>query len=353
MSEMRERPRPATFQEHITENDLKEALMGTNGNPTYQEQYGVTVTPTGESPFGPQPSIAELELAAEQAKTRALNPMAFAEAQMQPDFGQSAANLEALQRELDTYKQKYGQSENEKGEIRRRQTELEEAFQGLMAQYQALQTAPQAQSWNSPSPAQYQPPRYEVPQGDPFATLADDDVVQGKSVKQLGAIFANAFMGLQQQTDQRQQALERQLAAQAKVASGITPMEEWRLVAKNPWLANLPEANKIAALQSLKKAEQIQAPQQQVQQEVATQAAAAQDRILSKTTYIEGSKPSVPDSTQAALEAGYQRDYARVMSLPIDPEAAGRGEMYRAQGLRWLAQKYNMPYAKAPSDLAR
>ena len=356
MSELSSRPQPYTIQERVTEADLKEAMMGTNGNPTYAEQYGVTATAPGDNPFGPQPSLAELELQAKIAETRAMNPMAFNEAQLQLNFGQNSPDIEALQRELAEYRHKYGQSENEKGEIRRKVIELEESFAGLMAQHQALQTVSPVQSWDAQQGSQFQPqPQYQPPH-DPFENIGDDDVVQGKNVKQLANIFGSAFYGLKQQNDTamaRQANLERQLANQAKINSGITPTEEWRLMGKNPWLANLPEPNKLAAMQALKKSEAITLPQQVVQQEVANQVVAAQDRILRPLTHIEGSRPQISDNTQAALDAAYQRDLAKVMTLPIDPDSVGKGEMYRAQGLRWLSQKYNMNFAKAPSDLAR
>lgn len=352
MGEMTERPRPTTSIEAINEFDLKNAMMGTHGNPTYEEQFGVTNAPTGETPFGPQPSIAELELAARQAEARALDPMGYMQGPPQLPQG---GDLATLQAQLDEFKHKYGASENEKGEIRRQHAELMEAFNGLMSQYQALQSGPGPQSWNSPSPVpQYETPQYTAPAGNPFEGVGDDDVVQGKQVKQIIAAVAQDFMALRQQTQsavQRQAQLERQLAAQAKASSGITPVDEWRLLAKNPWLQGLPDANRLAAMQALRQAEK--AAQPPAPTPPAPQTAATQDRILSKVTYVEGSRPNVPDNSEAAINAAYERDYAKVMALPVDPDNVPRGQMHRADGLRWLAQKYNLNFAKPPSDLAR
>ena len=127
MSETVERPKPTINVERATEADIKESLMGTPGNPSYEEQWGITSAPPGEPPFQNK-SLAELELEAEQAMARAIDPNDVGIPQA------AAGDIASLQEELARFKKLYGDGENEKGELRRQYGELMEAFNGVMTQ---------------------------------------------------------------------------------------------------------------------------------------------------------------------------------------------------------------------------
>lgn len=334
---MSDRPNPTVTVEPATTNDLRDALMGTPGNPTYEEQWGITATPPGQSPLQ-QPSLAELELAAEQAMARAINPN-------DPGVPQAAAaEIGAIQEELARFKKLYGDSENEKGELRRQFQELNEAFTGLMAQVESQSATPPAPQWGPVAPQQYPAP---APQFNPLADIDDDSFVEGKKVKRLiEEGIAPAIAGLYQQLQQTQAraaAAERQAAMQARAALGITQLDEYRLTGKNPWLRNLPEPQRLQAMQALKAQERAVSPQQQVPTQTPSE---AQQRVLSKVTFVEGNTPNVPDTSEGALEAARQRDYARVMAQPVETGA-------RARAFREFAAKYGLSFGQNPSDLSR
>jgi len=340
MGEIQSNPRPTISVERATEADIREAMMGPQGNPTYEQQFGQTTAPLG-SVGVTQPSLAELEIQAQQALARAINPNAYI--QQNPNeqpFSVPSDN------EVEKWKRLYGQSENEKGEARRREQELTEAFNGLMGQFEQLQANTQQRSWSPQMPPQNFGP--QVPYGqtqNPFDKISDDEFMQGRQVKDLieqhiAPPLAAAFQQ-SQESAQRIAQLERALLNQARATSGISKLDEFRLAAKNPWLNNLPEGQRLAAISSLKQAEvplpQVQSPQVQAE---------TQNRIMNKITYIEGSNPNVPDATEAAVEAAKQRDYALAMAMPAET-----GE--RARALRAVATKYNMNIGQNPSDLAR
>ena len=336
-------PRPQISVGQISEADIREAMMGPQGNPTYEQQFGTTSAPLGCVGVT-QPSLAELEIQAQQALARAMDPNYFgaqSQGQSQPSF---TPNQES---DSEKWKKLYGQSENEKGEARRRAEQLEEAFNGAMAQLEAFQANSQQRSWNNQMPPQnFGPPvPYGQPQ-NPFDSINDEEYMQGKQVKDLieqhiAPPLAAAFQQ-SQESAQRIAQLERALLNQARATSGISKLDEFRLAAKNPWLNNLPEGQRLAAISSLKQAEvpqpsQVQSPQIQAE---------TQNRIMNKITYIEGSNPNVPDVTEAAIEAAKQRDYAIAMNQPAET-----GE--RARALRAVANKYGMNIGQNPSDLAR
>jgi hypothetical protein len=138
--------------------------------------------------------------------------------------------------------------------------------------------------------------------------------------------------------------LEQQMAAQARSTAGITKLDEFRLAGKNPWINRLPAGERLAALQALKTAEAPapmtnSGPQPSVASET-------QQRILNKVTYIEGSNPTVPDQTEAAVEAAKQRDFALAMNENLETGA-------RARALRTFANKYGLNLGHSPSDLGR
>lgn len=344
-------PRPTITVESVTEADLREAMLGSGnqGNPSYQEQFGMTSAPLGTTGAPPQPSIAQLEIEAQQALARATDPAGYAN-QM---FGQSHASpdLATMQAELERFKKLYGDSENEKGQARKREAELMEAFTGLMTQYESLQASPQApQSWavpQSPFAPQYAP---QVPQfSDPFEGVPEGDFVDGKTVRTVvekAVGQTTAYMaGQVQQALMRANQLEQQLAAQARTGAGITKLDEFRITGKNPWINKLPYGERLSAIQALKVAEApAQAPTNGTQ---APQAPSeVQHRIINRLTHIEGGNPMVPDQTEAALEAAKQRDYAMAMSF-----SAETGE--RAKALRMFGAKYGIPLGQGGSDLSR
>jgi hypothetical protein len=345
-------PRPTISVERVTEADLQGARMGSNGNPTYEEQFGTTSAPLG-SVGVTQPSIAELEIQAQQALARATNPLAFAQ-QGEPQVQQPAEP-----NEVEKWKQLYGQSENEKGLARKREADLMEAFNGLMAQYESLQANVQQpqQAWvpqGPPNPFGQAPYGMPMPQfQDPFEGVNESEFLDGKTARNVieravGQMAAfNA--GQAQQAMNRVSQLERQLIQQARANAGISKLDEFRIGAKNPWLNGLPEGQRLAAIQSLKAAETAAQPTNgngNLQGQPNPGPAESQNRILNRVTYIEGNTPNVQDQTEAALEAARQRDYAIAMNAPAET-----GE--RARMLRAFANKHGLNIGQNPSDLAR
>lgn len=346
MSENFTVPQPTITVESATEADLKEALMGSPTDPTYAEQFGITSAPLGTTGYKP-PTMAELELEAQKAMAKvAAEASAIHNANSQPDvFSDDEATH---------FKKLYGQSENEKGALRKSQQELMEAFNGLMAQYEALQANAGQPAWQPSSPAPQYGRQPFVPQQpmytSPLANLGDDDVVQGKQIKEiLEREIGPAFGALLQQNQEamaRMAQLEGRIVKQTKEASGLTPMDEFRLIGKNPWVRDLAPAARAQALASLRQAElATQAPPPVIAAPTIPAPNDTQQRIVNKMTFVEGSRPSVPDSTEAALEAAKQRDYAKVLAAPAET-----GE--RAKLFRLWAHKYGVPIAHPPSDIA-
>ena len=347
MSGLQADPRPQITVESITEADLKEAMMGSQTAPTYQEQFGITSAPLGTTGYTPT-SIAALELEAAKALARAQAEAVAAQQANRPadPFAANTAD------EAEKFRQLYGNSENEKGALRKREAELMEAFNGLMAQHEALQqrmTQPQQYGQGTPNPPQFAQPQQYVPQIDPFAGIGDDDVIQGKQVKDLvyRHIAPEMFnlQNLTQQAMQRTADLEARLVKQAKETVGLTPVDEYRLMGKNPWLRNLPPASRTEALAGLRQAELNLAPQPQPQAQLPV-ATEPQQRILNRLTYVEGSVPNVPDTSQAALEAAKQRDYA--MAMLANADTGERAKMLRAWALKYGERAIGQP----PSDIA-
>lgn len=340
MSEMI--PKPAITVSNVTEADLKEALMGTAGDPTYAEQFGISSAPLGTPGYVPK-SMAQLELEASQAIAQAQAAAVAAQmANRVPD------PFNGPNEELDRFKKLYGDSENEKGALRKQLAEMAEAFNGMAAQYEASQAA-QGQQWGPPAPQYGMPPQQMQPvYNDPFEGLGDDDVVQGKQVRRLvEQQIGPAFGQLLQQNQaafQKIQALEASLVKQAKEASGLTPVDEFRLISKNPWIRNLQPAQRAQALGSLRQAELASQPQIVQQPAPIPAPTDSQQRILNKVTYVEGATPTVPDTSEAAIEAAKQRDYAKVMQAPS--ETGERAKMFRA-----YAAKYGINLG-TPSDIA-
>jgi hypothetical protein len=249
--------------------------------------------------------------------------------------------------ELQKFQKLYGDSENEKGQLRKNQQELMDAFNGLMAQHEAMQANlnQPRQQWNAPPP---QMPFGQPQFGNPFENIPDGDFVDGKTVKglieQTTAQALSFIAGQNQDAANRVAQLEQQLALQARANAGVSKFDEYRIAAKNPWLNRLPFGERLAAIQSLKANE---APQNIAQPQVAPQVATdSQQRILNRVTYIEGNNPNVPDQTEAALEAAKQRDYAIVMQA--NQETGERARLFRQ-----FASKYGLNLGQNPSDLSR
>lgn len=346
-------PRPSITVGQVTEADLKEAMMGTQGDPTYAEQFGITSAPLGSVGYRP-PSMAELELEAQKALARAQ-----AEAVAAQNANRPEDPFNTIPDEAERYKKLYGDSENEKGQLRKNQQELMEAFNGLMAQYEALSANGQPQQQWQPGPQQ-SAPQYGPPQGfspqpqyqtDPFAAFGDDDVIQGKQLKELferTVTPAYQYLAMQtQQANARSTALEARLLKQVKETSGLTAVNEFRITARNPWVRDLQPAQRVQALASLHQAELANQPTPVPQAPAQIPAPTdAQQRILNRVTYVEGNVPNVPDSSEAALEAAKQRDYAKVMAAPSD--TGERAKMFRA-----FAAKYGInSVGQNPSDIA-
>jgi hypothetical protein len=283
-------------------------------------------------------SPAELELQAQQAQYAAVMQSVNPQGQYDP----TQVDVANIRGELDHFKQLYGQSENEKGELRRKVQELLETTNAMMAQYQQAQ----AQQFVAPqqSPMAYPPPvapQYGYgPPRDPLADIRDEDMVYGKDVRKL---FANEVIPAVQtlamqnmQLQQQQQQMRQQLMDSSKRAAGITPTDEMRLRQRHPWIA----PDNIAAMETMLRMERQQQPgvqppmlppQQMAPQAPPSAAPAMPQNVLRRVTFVENTQPQSADLTQDALTTAFNRDMAQAMGLQDDKKASA---------MRQIAAKY-------------
>lgn len=322
------------------EKDIAELMVAPNyGSPTDAQRWGLTSQPPGQSDSQVTSSLAELELQADLARQRALE--GFQQGQL-PGLPSTDPT------EVAKWQKLYGDSENEKGELRRQleqalaaQQQRDEMLNQLLASQQQ-----QAPSFQAPNPYQPQPfmPQPQQPTfRDPFEGKTDEDLFSVRDAKRLiGEAIAPA---LQMQQMQMLQMVDQQAAASKRAAAKLTPLEEFQITRNNGWIRGLPtEAARVDAILSLRESQaRVQAP---IQAQVQAQAQAPQATapILRRLTSVEQNVAQAPDLSADAVNAAFQRDYQLANRLPDD-----NGQ--RAAALRKVAEKYNIPLGK-PNDVA-
>ena len=357
----------------MTQADMNELMTGSahGGAPTAQEAWGIQGGMPGSAPLAPK-SQAELEIEAQLAFNRAVNPQDPIQQvtlqQPQPSYD----DISSIRRELDQFKKLYGQSENEKGEMRRALNDQMEAFNALMGQYQQMgQAQPQSQvPFGTPTYGPQQSYGYSGgPTKSPFDDFNDASVPDGATIKRAFKEWeqntvAPAFTAVYQAAmtaAQRAQALETQLIAQSKINAGITPTDEFRLEQRNPWLRNIPAPNKIAAMTSILKQERAaqqwtglsgseqQAQIQQMNAPQATRSPGAQ--VVRQVTHVESTPSSAPDLTYDALAAAQARDLQAAQALPDWDDATRKSP--RAEAMRAYSAKYGMGWGTGGQVIGR
>lgn len=223
--------------------DLQRALLGTGQEHQDGGRYDLTARGITSDPT------------AEQAQANWEATVASA----QEAYGQRQENVylpQPTQGQGQDFQRLYGQSENEKGELRRALQAQMEANAQLLAQVAASRppvTPPQF--YNNPSVSQPQysnqyanvAPQPQVSYNPPARILnkADDEMLLAGDVESvLREKVAPVFIGLQQQLDTmgaQNAHLASQLYESEKARRGITPQVETTVLQANPWISQISD----------------------------------------------------------------------------------------------------------------
>lgn len=236
--------------------------------------------------------------------------------------------------ELSHWRKLYGDSENEKGELRR-QLEQEQEYRQLLEQQmnnfansggQGSGLVPDFFSGQSQPQPQYQPvPQNAAPQYSPqpqqfvqAEQFDDNEYVTGSQLKSFQNQMAQAAMYLAQEQEQlRQQQVnwQRQQFEQAKASAGITPADEARLVAKNPWLrqAGSPEVYLNTLKGMIAHEKQVNAVRQPQPPQAAVPSPSQRAR-----TFVEGQgqQPVGREQMTGGAQFAFQKEMAEINALP-------------------------------------
>jgi hypothetical protein len=294
----------------------------------------------------------------------------------QSDFVTDIPASPAATDEVTFWKQKYGTSENEKGEWRRRAAEAEESANQSAAVQQQLQSVQQQlalqqqmlqyQGNYGASQAPQQPQRISV-----FANKQPDDIVTAADVEE--AINRFAYEQVAPYVDSRAGlSYQRAVADSQRRFSGwdVRPQEEAAVAAKFPWLSNVPPVERnqfvlehVKALRAATPVDQpvmrptptvvgstsqFDAPVARTMQAQPQTVMVDPRNVLRRTTYIENAPPAQmtmePQNTLSPDQA-MQRDLATA-------DAAARAEgkpRATAATMKSIMLRYN-PGLSGPSD---
>lgn len=252
-----------------------------------------------------------------RGEARSYDPADAPAAPKEQDFVPPVAPA-PVEDDIDHWKRLYGQSENEKGELRQNmQSEIAQMRNELAGMRAAI-----PQQYNQPAATgQYQPVQQptqaaQLPETF-FPNRGENDIVEIKDVDEmLKTLVAPAVMQLNQQ----QQALQAQAAQQAKAAAGITPSIEQKLAAECPWITQVPDGQaRIEAMRGIMQTRPSQGlPAQPQSVQVSPEQAAAR-----RVTYVESGKAvtssegEVPIQQQIAQEYGAARNLAEKKAVLI------------------------------------
>ena len=237
------------------------------------------------------------------------------------------------------WKRLYGQSENEKGELRRNMQALQDRLLQLEQQQQqaALYATmpPPPQFYGAPQPqqqAQYQPQQAQVaPQQVDWTRIPKlidkddnemllpsdlDRVLREKVAPYVFHVEQQAQMAHQQAMLAQQRFFESQ-----KQQSGVTPQLEMQILAGKPWLRNIQDPGaylsamqqEVAMLRAAQQAQTVQDVRQSLPQQQQRQAVQADVR---RRTFVErGNGTSQEPTMQKSAEAIWQEEWQKTLML--------------------------------------
>lgn len=306
-------PNAGQLPDDAIERGLREIMLNPSGN-NPNAVYGYTSNPQPEAAPDPGPTLEQLE-ELERARAQVA-------AQPQQNF-----------------QQLYGQSENEKGELRRALQAKEDQQNQLALQNQMLQAQLQNLAIQMSQPPATPPaPNFGQPQFGPPQSFFGKDrtevLLAGEAEERLLPALYSVYQEAQAARAQAQ-ALEQQLISSKKMAAGITPLVEFQVASENPWVNSLTGSVKVDAIASILASKKAATPAPQVPNPPTPPASAmANQRVL----YVEGARPVTNNeprfvSPQLALE----QEWAATYNLPL--EGGKREEAQRAILLKHGAQQ--------------
>lgn len=240
-------------------------------------------------------------------------------------------------------KQKFGDSENEKGTLRSQVAEKEAALANALAtqnmllqQFQTLQAQP-------PQQPAFQSPFYGGRQEPPrlFRDKPGHDVTTADEVESVMLPYMAEAWNQNQLAQQRINTLEAQLLATRKASAGITPLVEMQLTAENPSLQMIQGPAKIDLMVSLLAAKrQVEAARAPAQPQVhAPIQATPVQTAMRRVTYVEGANPTTLAPQYVNPQAQMDAEWRATYTLPL--EGGKRAAAQQALMLKWGAQKHS------------
>lgn len=343
----------ATFHDdRQREVDLQEAMEGTR----YQEGGQHDLNPRGITSVDYDAEVQNLVDASAFRDSQYPQPQAAQFAQDQPAPVMPTAPQDG---EID-YKQRYGQSENEKGDLRRALKEQLEYTQmlemqansngqngNIVPQYAPTavpQYVPQMPAVNpqtvpgAPVPGGYTPP--QLPTADQlerFAVKEDGEMVLqedlDKVIREKVAPYVLDAYARTHQLEQRLVWEQEQRVNAMKAQIGITPQIEFQLVQANPWINTIPDPTaRMQAMANLMRARQAQAVLQRTtpavpQQGQPRQFVAPTAGVGRRVTYVERSAgaPGAEPAPQTD-QAKFQAEWVAATHLPIEGGKRGNAQ---------------------------
>ncbi len=249
------------------------------------------------------------------------------------------------------FRKLYGESENQKGELRRALQALKEQNDMLAAmvqnqQPQQQQYAPQPQYQHTAAQPQ---PQYQQLQFDPnqIPRLIDKEdgefIEAGEMDRVLREKVAPYLFGALNEARTARAELGNFVQRQAQEAlahRGITPVVQQQLLMKHPYINSIADPyQRIQALISAAESEKAMALMQRAQpqpiQQQQPQAGAA--GVARRVTYIEPSSGSASPAQgvgQSRAQA-FQQEWANTMALPVEGGARGTAQ-------KQILEKYGM-----------
>jgi len=233
------------------------------------------------------------------------------------------------------YQQLYGQSENEKGELRRALKQQMEANQQLLQQVQMVSQQPPVMYQQPPVQPMYPPQggvqmaQPQVPQHRPLLQKEAGEMVVTEDLDEAFRTGVEPHLAeLHQRMQQMQAVIQQQQMAfldQQKVQSGITPQIESQLISENPWLRQIPTPQGyLQALQGLVQQKQSQALLQRTspahvpglaQQPVVNPAVQGAAR---RATFIERGVPRVAETGGVTAQQRFNQEWQKTLLLPVE-----------------------------------
>ncbi len=243
------------------------------------------------------------------------------------------------QQEPQDFQRLYGQSENEKGELRKelaaRMDELTaiklETAAGSVQLPQFFNALPQ----QAQQPQPQAQPQFNPSQSPRIVQKADGEPMFAEDVEEvLRTNVAPAIFQMQQQVQFSQAQVaeaNKRLFEVEKSRLNISAQEERMFVAQNPWLQNVQDPNAyLQALGSLKQRSVAEAKAQAAQQPAPATPTPVQtpqqQQMVRQRTFVETSNQSAGPVQSDSVNTNPQRQFAQAwaesLTLPFGPERA-------------------------------